>query len=193
MRKSSQYLKAVGPNAVLFVGLISNSFTAGAIAQTIPQTPTQETSINNPSPERPDQQTTSTNEAAKNTRIVLNLSERRVFLYAGETIVSSYPVAVGAANTPTPQGRFTVSQMVIEPIWQNPWTGELHEPGPNTALGLRWIGFTTTEAGSFGFHGTPTLNSIGQAVSNGCVRMRNEDIVTLFSQVRIGTPVEVNP
>ena len=126
-------------------------------------------------------------------RIVLSISQRQVSLFHGETLIDSYPVAVGATETPTPQGEFTVSQMVIEPLWQSPWTGVLHEPGPDSALGLRWIGFTTTSAGSFGFHGTPTVSSIGHAVSNGCVRMYNEDIVALFVQVKIGTPVIVTP
>ena len=189
MSNFNHYSKAVNLTAALSIGLLSSSFATDALAETL----TDEFLTSDFSSERLSQETTSTNQATRHTRIVLNLSERRVFLYEGETVASSYPVAVGAANTPTPQGQFAVSQMVIEPIWQNPWTGELHEPGPNTALGLRWIGFTTTEAGSFGFHGTPTLDSIGQAVSNGCVRMRNDDIVALFSQVRIGTPVEVQP
>ncbi|MEO0647818.1 MAG: L,D-transpeptidase, partial [Cyanobacteria bacterium J06650_10] len=51
----------------------------------------------------------------------------------------------------------------------------------------------STEAGSFGFHGTPTIESIGQAASNGCVRMYNEDVVALFSQVSVGTPVLIEP
>ena len=132
-------------------------------------------------------------EATEAVRIVLRLGDRKVYLYKGETLVNSYPVAVGAANTPTPQGEFEVSKLVIEPVWQSPWTGEMHPPGPNSALGLRWIGFFADESGAFGFHGTPTLDSIGKAVSNGCVRMRNEDIVALFSQVKIGTPVVVVP
>lgn len=131
--------------------------------------------------------------SAEAVRIVLSLSDRQVSLYKGETALSRYPVAVGAAETPTPQGQFEVSKLVIEPIWQSPWTGEMHPPGPDSALGLRWIGFFTDESGAFGFHGTPTLDSIGKAVSNGCVRMRNEDIVALFSQVSIGTLVIVEP
>ncbi len=130
---------------------------------------------------------------AEAVRIVLRLSDRSVSLYQGEKSIASYPVAVGAATTPTPQGQFEVSKLIIEPVWQSPWTGEMHAPGPNSALGLRWIGFYTSESGSFGFHGTPTLDSIGKAVSNGCVRMYNEDVVALFSQVRIGTPVIVEP
>lgn len=126
-------------------------------------------------------------------RLVLSLEARQVSLYQGERLVSSYPVAIGAAETPTPQGQFTVSQMIVEPMWQSPWTGELHEPGLNSALGLRWIGFSTSDRGSFGFHGTPTVNSIGQAASNGCVRMHNQDIVALFEQVVPGMPVLVIP
>lgn len=129
--------------------------------------------------------------ATENNRLVLSLRSRRVYLYQGEMLISSYPVAVGTAETPTPQGEFSVSKMVVDPVWQSPWTGEVHEPGPNSALGLRWIEFASTEAGSFGFHGTPTVESIGHAASNGCVRMYNEDVVALFSQISVGTPVLV--
>ena len=126
-------------------------------------------------------------------RIVLSLQARRVYLYRGEMLVSSYPVAVGTAETPTPLGAFSVSQMVVNPRWESPWTGEIHPPGPDSALGLRWIGFTSSDEGAFGFHGTPTIDSIGQAASNGCVRMYNEDVVALFAQVDVGTPVLVEP
>lgn len=126
-------------------------------------------------------------------RLVLSLRSRRVYLYRGQMLISSYPVAIGTAETPTPQGEFTVSKMVENPVWQSPWTGEVHEPGPDSALGLRWIEFASTEAGAFGFHGTPTVDSIGQAASNGCVRMYNEDVVALFSQVTVGTPVLIQP
>lgn len=126
-------------------------------------------------------------------RVVLRLEERRVYLYSGEMLVSSYPVAVGTAETPTPQGEFAVGTMIVNPVWQSPWTNEVHEPGPDSALGVRWIGFADSEAGSFGFHGTPTIESIGTAASNGCVRMRNEDITALYAAVSIGTPVTVEP
>ena len=124
-------------------------------------------------------------------RIVLNLGDRRVYLYRGAMLVSSYPVAIGTDETPTPKGQFTISKMVVDPVWQSPWTGEITPPGPDSALGLRWLEFATSEEGAFGFHGTPTIESIGQAASNGCVRMRNEDVVALFAQVSVGTTVLV--
>ncbi len=130
-------------------------------------------------------------QVAANSHIVLSLEQRRLYLYQGDMLVSSYPVAVGTEETPTPQGQFTISQMVIDPVWQSPWTGEVHEAGPNTALGLRWIQFAASDEGVFGFHGTPTIDSIGKAASNGCVRMRNEDVVALFNRVAVGTAVTV--
>ena len=133
------------------------------------------------------------NYTSTESRVVLRIEERRVYLYSGEMLVSSYPVAVGTAETPTPQGDFSVGTMIVNPVWQSPWTNEVHDPGPDSALGVRWIGFADSEAGSFGFHGTPTIESIGTAASNGCVRMRNEDITALFAAVSIGTPVTVEP
>ncbi|MEM8504138.1 MAG: L,D-transpeptidase [Cyanobacteria bacterium P01_D01_bin.1] len=128
-----------------------------------------------------------------NNRILLDLSDRTVYLYSGSELIDSYPVAVGTAETPTPTGEFSVTQLVVNPVWQSPWTGEVRSPGPDSALGLRWIGFTSNSEGVFGFHGTPTVESIGHAASNGCVRMRNDDVVELFSQVAIGTTVSVVP
>lgn len=125
--------------------------------------------------------------------LVLRLGRRRVFVYEGDREVASYPVAIGTRSTPTPTGEFRVFQMIRDPIWQSPWTGRITEPGPNSALGLRWIGFAEMPNGIIGFHGTPTVNSIGQAASNGCVRMFNHDVVELFERVQMGTIVRVVP
>jgi hypothetical protein len=130
---------------------------------------------------------------SKPIHLVLRLEERRVYVYRGEEILASYPVAIGRDDTPTPLGEFTVFQMIENPVWQSPWTGEIRTPGANSALGLRWIGFVRLSNGIVGFHGTPTVSSIGQAASNGCVRMRNEDVLELFEQVQLGTPVLVEP
>ncbi|MEB3279271.1 MAG: L,D-transpeptidase [Lyngbya sp.] len=126
-------------------------------------------------------------------RLVLRLGQRRVFVYRNDQQVASYPVAVGKPGWETPTGQFQVIQMVENPVWENPWTGEVTQPGPNSALGLRWIGFWTDGKDTIGFHGTPTLNSIGTAASHGCVRMRNEDVVALFNQIEMGTTVIVEP
>ncbi|MEM1290598.1 MAG: L,D-transpeptidase [Cyanobacteria bacterium P01_H01_bin.162] len=126
-------------------------------------------------------------------RVVLRLGDRRVYVYDGERILDHYPVAIGTPETPTPIGQFAVTQMVVNPVWQSPWTGEVFAPGANSALGLRWIGFTSLPNGDIGFHGTPTISSIGQAASNGCVRLTNEDVLSLYSHVKMGMTVVVEP
>jgi lipoprotein-anchoring transpeptidase ErfK/SrfK len=81
--------------------------------------------------------------------------------------------------------------MVKDPAWQHPWNGKIFPPGPNNPLGVRWIGFWTDGKNTIGFHGTPNERVMGQAVSHGCVRMRNPDVVALFELVKVGTTVVV--
>ncbi|MGB5972025.1 MAG: L,D-transpeptidase [Nodosilinea sp.] len=131
--------------------------------------------------------------APKATHLVLSLSRKRVYVLADDQVLEDFPVAVGAPDTPTPAGEFEIFQMIVDPSWESPWTGEVHPPGPNSALGLRWIGFASQSNGIIGFHGTPTVSSIGQAASNGCVRLRNEDVLALFAHVRMGMTVVVDP
>ncbi|WP_204104707.1 MULTISPECIES: L,D-transpeptidase [Spirulina sp. CCY15215] len=125
------------------------------------------------------------------THLRLDLSDRRVYVERGEERIASYPVAIGKSQTPTPTGTYEVFQMIEDPIWQSPWTGQVTPPGPNSALGLRWIGFAQMSNGVIGFHGTPTVSSIGKAASNGCVRMYNKDVLAMFEQVGMGTTVIV--
>lgn len=131
--------------------------------------------------------------APKATHLVLSLSQKRVYVWADDQILEDFPVAIGTPETPTPTGEFEIFQMIVDPSWESPWTGDVYPPGPNSALGLRWIGFASQLNGIIGFHGTPTVSSIGQAASNGCVRLRNEDVLTLFAYVRMGMSVVVEP
>lgn len=124
-------------------------------------------------------------------RLLLKLSHRKVYVYQGEKLIASYPVAIGRPEFPTPTGEFQVNEMIVNPSWQSPWTGEVEAPGADGSLGLRWIGFTEVTGGVIGFHGTPNVRSIGQAASHGCVRMRNEDIVKMYEYVELGTRVSV--
>ncbi|MGF1478651.1 MAG: L,D-transpeptidase [Cyanophyceae cyanobacterium] len=124
-------------------------------------------------------------------RLVIRLSDRRVYLYSDEELTASYPIAVGKRGWETPTGVFAVRQKLKNPAWEHPWTGEIVPPGPNNPLGAGWVGFWTDGVNSIGFHGTPDESLIGQAVSHGCVRMRNADVLALYEQVEVGTLVVV--
>ncbi|MDB9373894.1 L,D-transpeptidase [Nodularia sphaerocarpa] len=126
----------------------------------------------------------------------LVLSERRLYVYQGNSIQVSYPVAIGKRNWETPTGEFQVRNMLENPAWENPFVPhkEIINPGlKNNPLGERWIGFWTDGRDEIGFHGTYQRNSVGQAISHGCVRMFNEDIRKLYEIVTIGTTVKVVP
>jgi L,D-transpeptidase ErfK/SrfK len=125
------------------------------------------------------------------TRIVLRLKERRVYVYQDDKVIANYQVAIGKRGWETPRGQFSVMQMVENPQWKNPWNGRVSAPGPNSPLGERWIGFWRSDNKYIGFHGTPGEHVMGQAVSHGCVRMRNRDVKALYELVNNGIPVIV--
>jgi WD40 repeat protein len=131
--------------------------------------------------------------AAAEIRVVVKLSERKVHVYQGDQVTASYPIATGKAGWETPTGRYRVFEMLQNPAWTHPITRQRMEPGKKNPLGSRWIAFWSDEANKIGFHGTPDRNSIGQAVSHGCLRMYDEDAQALYEQVKLGTLVTVEP
>lgn len=125
--------------------------------------------------------------------LVIRLSDRRVQVYRRGQLETSFPIAIGRSGWDTPTGQHKVIQMLQNPAWENPFTGEVIPPGPDNPLGVRWIGFWTDGRNYIGFHGTPNEESVGRAASHGCIRMYNRDVVKLFEMVRVGTPVTVVP
>ena len=141
--------------------------------------------------------------------LVLDRRHRQLLVLRDGHEQRRYPVAIGRPGWETPVGRFAVLELVKEPVWVHPSSGQQVAPGPANPLGSRWIGFfedCTPRRGfngvrqamvrgcaSAGFHGTPQRSSIGRAVSHGCVRLLEEHIRELFELVELGTPVTVLP
>jgi lipoprotein-anchoring transpeptidase ErfK/SrfK len=126
--------------------------------------------------------------------LLLKQGERRVYLYENGEPVRDWPVAVGLAGSPTPTGTFTVGAKRYEPVWVNPapdrWGADMPErigPGPENPLGTRAINWNKNGADTLiRFHGTPNEDSIGEAASQGCVRMFNEDVEELYDLTSTG-------
>ncbi|MBK1990799.1 L,D-transpeptidase [Sphaerospermopsis aphanizomenoides BCCUSP55] len=125
------------------------------------------------------------------TQVVVDLSDRRVYVYRYDEVIASYPIAVGKKGWETPTGDFQVIHKQHDPIWKHPITGEIFAAGTDSPLGDRWIGFWSDGRNEIGFHGTPNTDLIGAAVSHGCLRMRNSDVRMLYEQVKLGTSVLV--
>lgn len=122
------------------------------------------------------------------TGIIINIPSRTLELYQGDKLVKEYGVAVGKPSTPTPVGNFKIINMEVNPVWVSPKSPSTIVPsGPSNPLGYRWMEFYPT----YGIHGTNAPWSIGQTVSNGCVRMEESTVEELFELVQCGTPVKV--
>ena len=119
-------------------------------------------------------------------RIVVSIPDRKLALVEDGRAVKIYPVAVGAAATPSPTGSFTVIARLSHPTWYGP--GKVLPPGKSNPLGPRWIGLSRK---GYGIHGTSNPRSIGRPASHGCIRMHNADVEELFGLVAIGDAVEL--
>ncbi|WP_421658412.1 L,D-transpeptidase [Leptothermofonsia sp. ETS-13] len=126
-------------------------------------------------------------------RLEVQLKRRRVVLYQGETVVKSYPIAIGRPGWETPKGTYKVLQKLKNPTWIHPLKKGVSIPAgdPENPLGRYWIGFWTDGKNWIGFHGTPNPSSVGRAASHGCIRMYNKDIEELYQKVSLETQVKV--
>ncbi|OPJ58046.1 L,D-transpeptidase [Clostridium oryzae] len=107
--------------------------------------------------------------------ISINTKGHTLTLFKNNAVFKTYKVAVGKASTPTPKGNFKIINKAINP------------GGP---FGARWMGLNAPN-GDYGIHGTNNPASIGKNVSNGCVRMYNNDVIEVFNLVPIGTSVKI--
>jgi lipoprotein-anchoring transpeptidase ErfK/SrfK len=122
--------------------------------------------------------------AVVRTRIEVDLAKRRLTLYRRGRAVLRAPVAIGSSATPTPTGRYYVNQRLIPADRSGPF-------GPG-AVGISAFSDVLTgwtQGGPIAIHGTNAPWSIGQAVSNGCIRVRNPVLVRVFRAALAGTPV----
>ncbi|MBC8551870.1 MAG: L,D-transpeptidase family protein, partial [Candidatus Brocadiales bacterium] len=102
--------------------------------------------------------------------------------------IKQYPVGIGKSNK-TPVGEFIVDNKLINPTWYAP-DGVYPYGHPKNVLGTRWIGFEDrNDLYGYGIHGTADPDSIGKDMSNGCIRMRNENVEELFDFVKPKTRV----
>jgi lipoprotein-anchoring transpeptidase ErfK/SrfK len=128
--------------------------------------------------------------------IVVETSERRLYfvLEGGQAI--RYGVGVGREGF-TWSGTNRVTRMAEWPGWTPPAQMRQRVPdlpaympgGPDNPLGARalYIGSTL-----YRIHGTSEPWTIGQAVSSGCIRMTNEDVIDLYNRVHVGALVVVH-
>jgi lipoprotein-anchoring transpeptidase ErfK/SrfK len=107
-------------------------------------------------------------------------------------LAKEYTVAVGMEGLETPEGLYHIQEKEENPVWRvpnSPWAGSLAgqtiPPGPEDPIKARWMGIFE----GAGIHGTEETWSLGHAESHGCVRMSIPDVIELYDQVEVGTPI----
>jgi L,D-transpeptidase ErfK/SrfK len=128
--------------------------------------------------------------------IVLNLSELRLFYFAENGTVMTFPIGIGRDGWQTPTGETSVILKRKDPVWIPPDSIREEEPnlpdivpaGPNNPLGQYALNIGLP---GIRIHGTNRPYSVGKRSSHGCIRLYPEDIEALFNVVTVGTPVTV--
>jgi lipoprotein-anchoring transpeptidase ErfK/SrfK len=127
--------------------------------------------------------------------IVVETGERRLYFVLEDNKAIKYGIGVGRDGF-TWSGSHRITRTAEWPGWTPPPAMRRRVPdlpaympgGPNNPLGARalYIGSTL-----YRIHGTSEPWTIGQAVSSGCIRMTNEDVIDLYERVKVGARVVV--
>ncbi len=119
--------------------------------------------------------------------IVVDKSQNILTLRSGQDIVKTYRVSTGK-NSCTPVGAFKIINKIVDPPWYKEPGVVIAASDPKNVLGSRWLGISKP---SYGIHGTIQPESIGQSVTEGCVRMKNSEVEELYDIVPEGTEVVI--
>ena len=131
--------------------------------------------------------------------ILIRTSERRLYYVLPNNKAIMYPVGVGREGF-TWSGQDMITRKASWPEWRPPKVMIEREAkkghfipafmpgGPENPLGARALYIGDTE---YRIHGTTQPWSIGKAVSSGCIRMMNDEVIDLFNRVEIGATVIV--
>ena len=135
--------------------------------------------------------------------IVVNISERRLYLVEGGGHAMRYGIGVGRSEGANFRGTAIVGRKEKWPHWTPTENMKAAIPlyrhyaggmngGPDNPLGARALYlYRDGHDTFFRLHGTTEPETIGQAVSSGCIRLFNQDIIDLYNRVPVGTHVTV--
>jgi lipoprotein-anchoring transpeptidase ErfK/SrfK len=127
--------------------------------------------------------------------IIINTRERRLYFVLGEGRALSYGIGVGRLGFQW-AGTHRISAKREWPSWTPPAQMLRRRPdlprfmrgGPENPLGARALYLGSS---LYRIHGSNEPETIGQAVSSGCFRMTNEDVIDLYNRARVGAKVIV--
>jgi lipoprotein-anchoring transpeptidase ErfK/SrfK len=135
----------------------------------------------------------------RNVSIKIDTKTNMLGVFESAKLIAAYPVSVGTAHTASPIGDWKVRGIAKLPRFR--YDKEMLEhgersgnfymlpPGPRNLVGVMWIALNKK---GIGIHGTNEPDSIGRAVSHGCVRLANWDVVRLATKIKAGDNVSIH-
>jgi lipoprotein-anchoring transpeptidase ErfK/SrfK len=122
-------------------------------------------------------------------RAQVQLGAHQLTVWNGNDVIEQTTVAVGTPSAPTPTGDFYLTELI-----------DTHNPGGAYgpyAFGLSAYSDVYTEfaggPGQIGMHGTNAPGALGTDASHGCIRVENDVITKLASELPVGSQIVVTP
>ena len=122
--------------------------------------------------------------------IIINKDINLLAYYENGKLKKQFKVGTGRSPSLTPEGKFKIVNKIVNRPY---YTGHIPGGDPRNPLGNRWLGLNArgTWGTTYAIHGNNNPSSIGGYVSSGCIRMYDNEVEWLFSQLPVNTPVVI--
>jgi lipoprotein-anchoring transpeptidase ErfK/SrfK len=175
------------------------SFELASVKDIQPGSETASRAVNEVEDQTETQASTPAESAApRNVSMRVDTKTNMLGVFENEKLIAAYPVTIGSAQTASPIGDWKVRGITKLPRFR--YDKEMLEhgrrsgnfymlpPGPRNPVGVMWIALNKK---GIGIHGTNDPGSIGRAVSHGCIRLANWDVVRLATKIKAGDNVSI--
>lgn len=128
-------------------------------------------------------------------KIEVSKLAKLLYVYDGKDLFAVYDIGIGKEGR-TPVGNFILTDKIEHPSWYSPDGRVVPYGEKENVLGTHWLklepaGGTDAAFIGYGIHGTWDEGSITKSLSNGCIRMTNDEVAELFIYIPRKTPVKI--
>lgn len=128
-------------------------------------------------------------------KIEVSKIHKLLYVFDGKDLFAIYDIGIGKEGR-TPKGNFILTDKIEHPSWYSPDGKVVPYGEKENVLGTHWLkiepaGDTDSSYSGYGIHGTWDEGSITKSLSNGCIRMTNDEVAELFMYIPRKTPVKI--
>ena len=128
-------------------------------------------------------------------KIEVSKVHKLLYVFDDKDLFAIYDIGIGKEGR-TPKGDFLLVDKIEHPSWYSPDGKVVPYGEKDNVLGTHWLkieptGNTDSSYSGYGIHGTWDEGSITKSLSNGCIRMTNDEVAELFMYIPRKTPVKI--